>query len=161
MASQTKLVLRAAAVAAGLVIAAPVFGVLAQNDGHVDGRGPAMLRDRTMMGPGMMGHGMMSHGMMSGHMTGDRMGGHHGVTGHRFGHRLGQRVTPAVHLTEADVRHYFEHRLERRGNTRLKVGEVKQKDDDTVVADIVTRKEGALIDRFEVDRHTGLLSPVN
>ena len=156
MASQTKLALRAAAVAAGLVIGAPVFGVLAQNEDHVDGRGPAMLRDRTMTGPGMMGPGMMD-----GHMMGDQRGGHHGVTGHRFGHRFGQRVTPAVHLTEDDVRHYFEHRLERCGNTRLKVGDVKLKDDDTVVADIVTWKEGALIDRFEVDRHSGLLSPVN
>ena len=104
-----------------------------------------------MMGRGMMGGQMMRHRMMDQHMRGGhRMGRHKG--GHRG---FGRRVRPAVHLTVDDVRHHFGHRLERRGNNLLKVGEVKRKDDDTITAEIVTRKEGALVQRFEVDRHTG------
>ena len=102
-----------------------------------------------MMGRGMMGQGMMGHGVMPGKMMG--RGGHMGRGHGRFGHR----VRPAAHLTEADVRHHFEHRLKRRGADLLKVGEVKQKDDDTITAEIVTKKEGALVRRIEVDRHTG------
>jgi hypothetical protein len=172
-----KSALRTAALAAVVVVAAPVFGVLAQSADHGDGHGserhqgsammgPGMM-DRGMMGPGMMGQGMMGQhmmgpgrmgrGMMGQHMMGGHMGGYHGVTGHRFG----QRVTPAVHLSEDDVRHFFEHRLDRAGHARLKVGDVKQKDDDVIVADIVTQKEGALVERFEVDRHSGRYSQVN
>ena len=42
-----------------------------------------------------------------------------------------------------------------RDNPRLKVGEVKEKDADTITADIVT-KDNSLVERFIVDRHTGV-----
>ena len=58
------------------------------------------------------------------------------------------------------MRHFLEHRLAMQGNPRLKVGEINEKDDDTVVADIVTT-DGALVDRFEVDRHTRQMKRVN
>ena len=120
------------------------------------------MMDQGMMGPEMMGRGMMRGGMMmpemmGHHMMGSQLGRHRGSMGHRFA----PRVTPVMHLTEDDVRHYFQHRLERRGNNRLKVGEVKKNDDDTIVADIVTAKEGALVDSFAVDRHTGRITRVN
>ncbi len=41
-----------------------------------------------------------------------------------------------------------------RGNERLKVGEVKEKDADTITAEIVT-KDNSLVERFIFDRHTG------
>jgi hypothetical protein len=63
-------------------------------------------------------------------------------------------VTPIQHLSTDDVRHYFEHRLEGIGNDRLKVGEVTQADDDTITVDIVT-VDNSLVDRLEVDPHSG------
>ena len=43
-------------------------------------------------------------------------------------------------------------------NTRLKVGDVKEKDADTIVAEVVT-KENSLVQRFVVDRRTGFYRP--
>lgn len=65
-------------------------------------------------------------------------------------------VTPIQHLSPDDVRHFLEHRLERQGNNRLKVGDVKEADEDTIVADIVT-VDGSLVDRLSVDRHAGTM----
>jgi len=45
-------------------------------------------------------------------------------------------------------------------NPRLKVGEVKEKDADTITADIVTL-DNSLVQRFIVDRHTGALRQDN
>ena len=47
-----------------------------------------------------------------------------------------------------------------RGNPRLKVGEVKEKDANTITADVVT-KDNSLVQRFDVDRHTGFFRPDN
>ena len=44
-------------------------------------------------------------------------------------------------------------------NKRLKVGEVKQAGDDKIVADITT-VDGSLVQRLEVDRHTGQMQHV-
>ena len=167
MANSSKSVIRAAAVTVALVVAAPTFGIAAQHGGgsERDGSRSAARQGRMMMegagsrmmDPGMMRGSMMMPEMMGHQMMGSNLGRHHGS----MGHRISRRVTPAVHLTEDDVRHYFEHRLERRGNERLKVGEVKKLDDDTIVADIVTAKEGALVDSFAVDRHTGRVTRRN
>jgi hypothetical protein len=45
-----------------------------------------------------------------------------------------------------------------RGNSRLKVGEVKEKDNDTVTVDIVT-KDNSLVQRYQVNRHIGRFEP--
>jgi hypothetical protein len=39
------------------------------------------------------------------------------------------------------------------------VGEVKEADDDRIIADITT-VDGSLVQRFEVDRHTGTMRDV-
>jgi hypothetical protein len=52
------------------------------------------------------------------------------------------------------VKSRMESWLARRDNPRLKVGEVKEKDADTITADIVT-KDNSVVERFVVDRHTG------
>ncbi|MDA1100040.1 MAG: hypothetical protein O2967_13755 [Proteobacteria bacterium] len=135
---------------------------------------------------GMMhGDGNMHHGQggaeMPKHGNQDQMGGHHmemhqgnrhhgghGASammapGHKgSGHhgRGGMRVTPVQHLTVDDVSHFFGHRLERRGNKRLKLGEVTQKDEDTITAQIVT-VDGSLVQIFEVDRHSGVAKRAN
>ncbi len=122
-----------------------------------------------MMGPGMMGPGMMGPGMAPGMMgpgkMGPGMGGHammgpgkgaQGIMGPGFGigRGHGMRVVPRADLSTDDVRHFFEDRLAMHGNKRLKVGEVAEADDDSIVADIVTLDD-SLVHRFKVDRHTG------
>ncbi len=91
------------------------------------------MMHHRMMGRGGKGHGMMMRG---------------------GGHGFGRPIRPMTHLSVEDVRHALEHRLERRGNKRLKLGDVKTTDDDTIVADIVTLDD-SLVRRLAVDRHTG------
>jgi hypothetical protein len=57
-------------------------------------------------------------------------------------------------LTVDDVKARFERWLAWRGNSRLQLGDVKEKDADTIVADIVT-KDKSLVERFTIDRHSG------
>lgn len=97
---------------------------------------------------GGMRHGMMHHRMMG------QGGKGHGMMMRGGGHGFGRPIRPMTHLSVEDVRHALEHRLERRGNKRLKLGDVKTTDDDTIVADIVTLDD-SLVRRLAVDRHTG------
>ena len=46
----------------------------------------------------------------------------------------------------------------RQGNSLLKVGDVKEQDADTIVADIDTQ-DNSLVQRFVVNRHTGFYRP--
>jgi hypothetical protein len=92
------------------------------------------------MGPGMM----MAPGM------GPRVGGWSGLEG--------RRVMPTMQLSTDDVRTFFERHLAALGNERLKVGNVEAMDDDTITAEVVT-VDDSLVESFEVDRHTGLISP--
>jgi hypothetical protein len=103
---------------------------------------------RGYRGGMMMGQGAGS-GMMMGQGRGPGMMMGPGAMG------LGSGiVAPVQHLSTDDVRHHFEHRLKLLGNDRLKVGEVTQKDEDTINVEIVTLDD-SLVDRFEVDRHSG------
>jgi len=61
-------------------------------------------------------------------------------------------------LTAADVKASLDRIVARRGNPRLKAGEVKEQDADTILADIVTQ-DNSLVERFLVDRHTGFYRP--
>jgi hypothetical protein len=100
-----------------------------------------------MMGQGqmpMMGHGMMRQGM--------------GGQG-KMAPGMGPWVVPIKHLSTDEVRHFLEHRLDGQGYKRLKVGSVEEKDNGTISAEIVS-VEGSLVQRLEVDRHTGLIMQV-
>jgi hypothetical protein len=82
---------------------------------------------------------------------------HHGMWGGGYGHAPGHgtsAIEPDKDLSVDDVRGRLERSLEWHGNKRLKVGEVKEIDDDTIVAEIVTQDD-SLVERFKVDRHTG------
>ncbi len=108
-----------------------------------------------MMGQGqmpMMGHGMMP--MMGHGMMGQGMGGQG-----KMAPGMGPWVVPIKHLSTDEVRHFLEHRLDGQGYKRLKVGSVEEKDNGTISAEIVS-VEGSLVQRLEVDRHTGLISQV-
>lgn len=59
-------------------------------------------------------------------------------------------------LSTDDVRAGLERSLEWQGNPRLAVGEVTEMDADTITAEIVT-KDGSLVQRFVVDRHSGAM----
>ena len=105
-----------------------------------------------MMGHGMMGQGnqgqmpMMGHGMM-GQMP--MMGGY----------GRGQMQPLRRDLTAEEVKHMMEHRVDWAGNPNLKVGKITEKDADTIVAEIVT-KDGSLVRKIDVDRHTGRMQAV-
>lgn len=66
------------------------------------------------------------------------------------------RVQPAMNLSSNDVKAYFTNWLTAQGNPHLKLGNVAEKDADTITAEIVTQ-DGSLSQRFAVDRHTGTL----
>ena len=94
--------------------------------------GPGMMGSGQGMGPGMMGPGMMGHGQMG----------------------QGMMQPLRQDLSAADVKHMMQHRLAWNGDQNVKLGKVEEKDGDTIMAEIVT-KDGAVVQRVEVDRHTG------
>jgi hypothetical protein len=59
-------------------------------------------------------------------------------------------------LTTDQVKNYLEQTMR---NPNLKVGDVKEKDADTIVADIVTKDKNALVQRLLVNRHNGFMQP--
>ena len=124
---------------------------------------------RYGMGPGMMGgygpgYGMMGPGVMGGYgpgMTG--YGGGYGpgvMRGYGYGPGM---MGPGyygnqgnLNLTTDQVKNFLEQMIR---NPNLKVGDVKEKDADTIVADIVTKDRNALVQRLEVNRHNGFMHP--
>lgn len=119
-----------------------------------DGQMPMMGDGQMpMMGDGqmpMMGDGqmpMMSPGQMP-MMGQSRMA----MMGHR-------RLQPLPQdLSVDDVQHMMGHRLEWQGNPNLKLGRVEEADDDTIIVEIVTQ-DNSLVQRIEIDRHTGWMRP--
>ena len=146
-----------AALAFGITAPALGYGSTAQAQwGMMPGYGPGM-NGYGMMGPGMMygyGPGMMGPGMMYGYgMMGPGSWGP-GMMGPGW---QGQQAN--LNLSTSDVKTYLERWISVQGNPRLKVGEVKEKDANTIEADIVTKEGNALVQRFIVDRHTGFYRP--
>lgn len=99
-------------------------------------------------GPSMMGGYAMGPGMMRG-----------------YGYGVGPwmmapyRTNQTANLSVDDVKNDFERSLAWQGNTHLKLGNVSEKDADTITADIVTKDKDALVQRFAVNRHTGFTQP--
>lgn len=113
-----------------------------------------------MMGPGMMGPGMMGPGMMApgyGMMMGPGMMGPGMMGPGMMGPGYGMWSRGDVNLKADDVRKNLERWLAWQGNPRLKVGDVKEEGEDTIVAEIVTKEESALVDRMRIDRTTGAM----
>lgn len=101
------------------------------------------------MGPNMMG----GPGVWGGYGRGTTQGYGPGVTGP--GWTTAERD---LNLSTDNAKNYFERWLAWQGNPRLKVGDVKEKDADTITADIVT-KDNSLVQRFVVNRRTGYFRP--
>ena len=97
----------------------------------------------SMMGPRPSPYGRPIPGLGAGGLMGP------GLSMVRPGLRGG------ANLTKDQVGAYFLNHLARRGDARLRLGPVRDKDKDTIVVDIVTA-DGVLIYRYQVDRHTGI-----
>lgn len=57
-------------------------------------------------------------------------------------------------LSVDSAKSYLDRWISWQGNPHLKVGDVKEKDADTIMADIVTQ-DNSLVQRFAIDRHSG------
>ncbi len=117
-----------------------------------------------MMGPGMMGGGMMGPGMMGGGMMGPGMMGPgygcgYGMMGGYGPGMMGWSYGPQqanLNLSAKDVKSYLERWIAMTGNPHLKVGPVVEKDSNTITADIVTTDKDALVQRYNINRRTGI-----
>ena len=121
--------------------------------------GPGFMQGQGMQG-NMQGQGYM-HGQGGGNMQGQGMQGN--MQGHGFGPGADgdcqYNQTLDKPLTVDDVRANLEQNLERKGNDRLKVGKVEDKDDKTITAEIVT-VDDSLVRRIEIDKATGRHTPI-
>ena len=124
------------------LVAAMTLGAALLATGPTSAHGPSVQGSRG--GYGMMGH--MGSGMM-----GYGAGGQGGCPFHQ--------AAFTEELTVESVTKFLEQRLSHMGNERLKVGEVTTKDDETIVAEIVT-VDGSLVQKLEFDRDTGRQHPV-
>ena len=110
------------------------------SQGHMQGQG------NNYMGHGMgngMGNGM-GQGMMHGNAQGDD---------------CHTNQTLDKPLTIDGARANLEKQLQAHGNDRLKVGKVIDKDDKTIIAEIVT-VDDSLVRTIEIDKATGRHNPV-
>ncbi len=130
--------------------------------GHMmhDGHG-TMGHDYHMMGHGMTGHGMTGHAKMGHAKRGHRSGGMGlGIPGpSRHGDYFLATSAAEKNLSAHDVTKILEALLAWHGNDRLKVGKVVEKDENTIIAEIVT-VDDSLVERPAVDRKTGRRSRV-
>jgi hypothetical protein len=137
------------------------------------GYGPGMMGGYGPggYGPGMMGGygpGGYGPGMRNGYGPGMRGGYGPGMMyGPGYGRTMGPWMMGPqgyagpgnLNLSADDVKNYFDRWIAFQGNTRLKVGDVKEKDADSIVADIVTKENSSLVQRFIIDRHSGFFRP--
>lgn len=120
--------------------------------------GPGMMQGwGPQGGPGMMQQGW---GPQGGPGMMQRGGGlRHAMMGGRGpGRGDPNRVAPWAadgDVSIDDVKKLMEWRLARQNNPNVKIGKIEVKDDTTIVAEIVTAKENALVRQFEIDRKTG------
>jgi hypothetical protein len=124
------------------------------------GYGPGMMGHGGGYGPGWMMrgyHGGYGPGMMGGYGPGYMMRGYGGSYGPGMMGGYGyHRYQADMKLTTDQVKSYLEQTIR---NPNLKVGEVKEKDADTIVADIVTKDKDALVERLDFNRHNGFIQP--
>ena len=131
------------------------------------GYGPGMMGGGYgpggMMGPGYGGGygpgGMMGPGYGGGYGPGWMMrgggGGGYGMgPGMMYGYGYANEAN--LNLTADQVKRYLEQMIR---NPNLKVGDVKEKDTDTVVAEIVTKQGNSLVQKLNFNRHNGFVQP--
>ena len=111
-----------------------------------------------MMGPGY-GGGMMGPGYGGGYDHGYMMGPGYGRgygPGMMYGYGGGYANQGDINLTVDQVKQYLAQMIR---NPNLTVGDVKEKDADTIVAEIVTKQGNSLVQRLDFNRHNGFVQP--
>jgi hypothetical protein len=128
------------------------YGPGMMGPGYGGGYGPGMMQGYGGgYGPGMMGPGYgYGPGMMQGY------GGGYGPGYGMGGGRGYYRNQGNLNLSADDVKKFLAETIR---NPNLKVGDVKEKDADTITAEIVTKDKDALVQRFEFNRHNGFYQP--
>jgi hypothetical protein len=157
--------LAAAGAFATLAVAGPAQ---AQPYGMMNGYGPGYgMGPGYMMGPGYggygPGYGMMGpgygpgYGQGPGYGPGAMMGYPHGtMMGPGYGYHGPSANQGNLNLSVDDVKTYLQRTIR---NPNLKVGDVKEKDADTITADVVTKEGNSLVQRFDFNRHSGFYQP--
>lgn len=146
----------------GTAVQAQPYGPGMMGDGG-SGPGPGMMGQGYGggYGSGMMGQGYgggYGPGMMQGYGPGPGYGQGYGPGYGRggFGAGMGNRGyyqnQAELNLSTDDVSKFLARMIR---NPNLKVGAVKEKDADTITAEIVTKDKDALVQRFEFNRHNG------
>lgn len=109
-----------------------------------------------MGGYGMMGQGCgPGWGGDQGYGPGWMMRGYGGYgPGMMYGY--GPANQGNLNLTVDQVKQYLGQMIR---NPNLQVGDVKEKDADTIVAEIVTKQGGSLVQRLNFNRHNGFVQP--
>ena len=132
---------------AGLAVACVLaMSITTSAFAHGSGNSNSSQGQMPMMGQGMMGQmPMMGPGMMGGQMP--MMGGWGGMQVLRRD------------LTADEVKHMMEHRLAWSGNQNVKLGNVSEKEGDVIEVEI-TDKDGKVVQKLKVDRHTGWMQIV-
>ena len=145
---RSKVIMVTVAIAAVVVIAVGIRTV-AQPYGPGYGPGYGMMGGYgggpSMMGGygGGYGPGWMMHGWGAGYGPGMMYG-------------YGPANQGNLNLTADQVKQYLGQMIR---NPNLKVGDVKEKDADIIVAEIVTKEKEALVQRLDFNRHNGFVQP--
>ena len=124
--------------------------------------GPGWMMGGYGPGYGMMGGGGYGpgYGMMGG--SGYGPGGMHGWGGGGYGmgpgmmYGWGYGNEGNLNLTVDQVKTYLQRMIR---NPNLKVGDVKEKDADTIVAEIVTKQGNSLVQKLDFNRRSGFVQP--
>ncbi len=160
---KTSLLAAAAAIVVAVVAAnapaqAQPYGGYGPGWGMMGGYGPGWMMGQGY-GPGMMGGYGPGWGGGPGYGHGWMMrgwGGGYGP-GMMYGYGPGEYGDQGdLKLSTDQVKSYFDRMIR---NPNLKVGDVKEKDADTIVAEVVTKEGNSLVQRIDVNRHTGYMQP--
>jgi hypothetical protein len=106
-------------------------------------------------GYGMMGGGY-GPGWGGGYGPSWMMRGYGGGYGPGMMYGYGPGNQGNLNLGVDQVKKNFEQMIR---NPNLKVGDVKEKDADTIVVEIVTKQGNSLVQRLDVNRHNGFTQP--
>jgi hypothetical protein len=132
----------------------PGYGMMGGNGpGYMMGPGydPGWMGGGYGPGYGMIGPGYGPGWMMHGYGRG--YGGGYGP-GMMYGYGPGNQDD--LNLTTDQVKQYLQQMIR---NPNLTVGNVKQKDADTIVAEIVTKQGNSLVQKLDFNRHNGFVQP--
>lgn len=144
-----------AALALASALSAQPYGMMGGYGGGYGMTGPGGY---GMMGPGygMMGPGY-GYGMMGGGPGWGMMHGWGGMgPGMMYGYGPGYSGQGNLNLSTDQVKAYLQQMIR---NPNLTVGDVKEKDADTITADVVTKQGSQLVQRLDFNRQNGFVQP--